>query len=165
MLEEKSKLSKGKEIEYNEYKIQSYLTPGYELSTDDICMILKCRIRDLNVKGNFPNAYRDTKCIFPLCTSYESQSHLASCEFYDNHLIIPEGLIYEDIFISDVKKQHKIMNILAKRCKIQNQLSDENLAARCEPVDPRKENRPVRGITSDNTRSTSRQALSLVIRV
>ena len=56
------------------------------------------------------------------------------------------------------------MNILAKRCKIRNQLSEENLAASSEPVDPRRESRPVRGITRDNTKNTSRRALSLVIR-
>ena len=107
LLDEKSQVSKGKEIIYNNFQIQSYLRPGSNLSTDDLCGILKCRIRDLDVKENFSKAYRDTECPFPLCKSSESQLHLAYCKFNPESSIIPNGFIYEDILKSDIDKQRE----------------------------------------------------------
>ena len=82
LLEEKSEVSKGKEIIYDKFQIQPYLSSGTGLSSESICNILKCRIRDLDVKQNFANAYEDTKCPFSLCISSETQFHLFTCNFY-----------------------------------------------------------------------------------
>ena len=157
-------MSEGKEINYEHKKEQQYLSAGSNLSTDDSLMILKCRIRDLDVRGNFPNAYNDTICPFPQCTDYESQYHLASCEYYCDDSVIPEGLEYGDLFKSKVEKQHQITKILMKRMSIRNSRFSSNSRSSCGPVDPRRDRGPVSRGTRDNTRHTSRPALSLVIR-
>ena len=42
LLDQKAKISKGKEIEFKSFKMQPYLSSGTNLSSDDICSILKC---------------------------------------------------------------------------------------------------------------------------
>ena len=162
LLEEKRQLSKGKEIRYEQFQIQPYLSPGFNLATDGMCRILKCRIRDLDVKENFPNAYNDTKCPFPNCKSSESQDHLISCNSYpDNCNLIPSGLKYEDIFTRDVDKQYQVMQILMQCIATRNELFPAHLHNSGRPVDPRRKQRLV---SRSTTRGTNRQALSLVIR-
>ena len=159
--EQKNKLSKGKEIKYHQFQRQSYLIPGSNISSDDMCNILKCRIRDLDLKGNFPNAYEDKKCPFTRCNSPESQFHFAYCEFYSDNSIIPRGIEYADLFESDVQKQFQIMKVLTKRMEERNKKFGTSLRTRRGPEDPRMKERRVRkGVT----RNTTRQPLSLVIR-
>ena len=161
LLEEKCKLSKGKEIVYVDFEVQPYLRSGSNLSPDDSCKILKCRIRDLDVRENFSHAYEDTKCPFPLCKSPENQLHLAICEFYPERSVISNGLKYADLFKSDIEKQFQIMNILIKRIAIRNEIFPAQAQSGGWPVDPRKKERFINRSTN---RSTSRQTLSLVIR-
>ena len=122
LLDQKNKLSKGKEIVYKELKTQSYLHPESNLSSEDMCRILKSRIRDLDVKGNFVNSYTDTKCPINLCLSYESQSHLAHCTFYPETTSITNGLQYKDIFNDDIEKLFQIMRILVSRTDIRSKM-------------------------------------------
>ena len=122
LMKEKSEVSKGKEIVYKDFEIQPYLKPGSEFSSDEICGILKCRIRDLDVRGNFPNAYKSIECPFPLCKETESQFHIASCSFYSESNLVSNDLHYEDIFKSDVQKQFEVMKILMKRIEERNRL-------------------------------------------
>ena len=65
LLNEKEKLSKGKEIIYNELKTQSYLLPGNNLSTESARWIFTLRSRDLPIRGNFPGAHKELKCKIP----------------------------------------------------------------------------------------------------
>ena len=138
------------------------MRPGSNLAIDDVCNILKSRIRDLDVKENFPNSHKDTKCPFPLCDSSESQAHLFSCESYpDDCNIIPIGMKYENLFESNTKKQYQIMNILITCIAVRNNMFSSNHHKSGEPEDPRRKEKPVERNTA---RGTSRQALSLVIR-
>ena len=97
---------------------------------------LKCKIIDLDVKGNFPDMYRDSKCPFKLCTSYESQYHMANCTFYPVNTLIPNGLQYEDIFKSDIQKQFQVMKILMSRNEIRNKMLETQHCQQGGPVDP-----------------------------
>ena len=160
VMEEKRRVSKGKEISYERFQVQPYLRSGWNLSSDDLCKILKCRIRDLDVRENFSNAYENTKCPFPLCKSPENQLHLSSCEFYPDSSIISNGIKYEDLFNSDIEKQFQITNILMKWIVIRNEMIPAHTQSRGWPVDPRKKERLIDRSTN---RGTSRQALSLVI--
>ena len=154
--DQRSKISKGKEISYELFQIQSYLIPGSNFSSDDICNILKCRIRDLDIKGNFPKAYSDTKCPFPHCSSSESQIHFAYCSFYSNGSIIPNNVQYIDIFKSDIKKQYQIMKILTKRIEERNKNFGTSLYTRGGPGDPRGKERPVRkGVTQGHQQTAT----------
>ena len=157
LLAEKCKLSKGKEIRYDNFQVQPYLRSESKLSSEESCKILKCRIRDLDVRDNFPNAYADRSCPFPQCESPESQLHLSTCQYYSDSSVIPNGLKYEDLFESDIEKQFQVMSILMKRVSIRNKLFPAHTSSRGWPVDPRKEERLI-------SRDTSRQSLSLVIR-
>ena len=59
LLKEKNKLSKGKEIMYEEFKMQTYLKPGHNLTQHSARRIFSLRSRDLQIRGNFPNVYND----------------------------------------------------------------------------------------------------------
>ena len=144
-----------------QFKTQSYLCPESNISSEDMFRILKCRIRDLDVKGNFVNSYKDTKCPFNLCSSYESQSHLAHCTFYPENTLIPNGLKYQDMFKDDIGKVFQIMRILVSRTEIRSKLIESQHHKNVGPEDPRRVRKPVSRVTS---KGTSGQALSLVIR-
>ena len=68
LLNDKSKLSKGQEIVYQSFEQQTYLKPSSNLTSDEMKKIMKIRIRDVDLKCNFPNFYKDKKCLAaPLC--------------------------------------------------------------------------------------------------
>ena len=143
LIHDKSKLSKGKELEYCMSELQQYLTPGSYLSSDDVCNILKCRIRDLDVKGNFPMKYSDKSCPFPDCKATESQYHFATCGYYPHTKVIPNGVHYSDLFESDPLKQYQIMKILMERFATRIKVIEEHTGGTesSVPVDPRRTGR------------------------
>ena len=117
LLSDKNKLSKGKEIEYSEFKTQKYLLPGTKMSTESIRWIFAIRSRDLPIRGNFPGAQSDNKCAIEQCPEQmESQYHLFVCPFLSsNNEIVSSDISYNDIFKNNVEKQHGVMKIMQSR--------------------------------------------------
>ena len=60
---QKSKLSKGSEIVYNEIETQAYLRPGSQITLSDMRNICMIRLRNINLKCNCPSIYPNRKCI------------------------------------------------------------------------------------------------------
>ena len=68
LLSEKQKLSKGSEIEYTNFKTQSYLKPGFGISVELMRKIYHIRCREIFVKSNYTAAFSDKKCPFVYCS-------------------------------------------------------------------------------------------------
>ena len=81
------------------------MLPGFDFSPDDILRIMKVRMRDIDVKENFPNWYDNNKCSAPQCFHAESQRHIFFCEYLNS---IGElsflDTQYEDIYSDDTAK-------------------------------------------------------------
>lgn len=121
LLRDKSKLSKGKEIDYSTFEMQNYFQPGHNLTNLSARRIFKVRSRDLPIKGNFPNQHDNITCPMPSCQERESQDHLWSCQFLDaGNKICQSGTEYLDIFGNDVRKQEIVMTIIFNRLEIRN---------------------------------------------
>ena len=114
-MEQTSRLSKGSEIIYTKLNMQSYLKPGNNLSVIDMRTIFMIRMRNLNIKCNFPSMYNDRKCIVPQCSDEDSQFHLYSysCQYLEENTIseVNNGSYY-DIFSNNVRRQCEVMNII-----------------------------------------------------
>ena len=78
LLNEKQKLSKGKELIYTKFETQMYLNPGMGISVDTMRKIYHIRCREVFVKCNFPSAFSDKKCLAPH-VEIDEQSHVYSC--------------------------------------------------------------------------------------
>ena len=117
LISDKKKLSKGKEIEYTEHKMQEYLQPGNCLSTDSMRWIFAIRSRDLSLRGNFPGAQKENKCVIEQCPEMlETQFHLFVYPFLSScNEIVSCDISYNDIFMNNVEKQHEVMKIMRSR--------------------------------------------------
>ena len=139
LMKEKAKLSKGSDLNYNELKTQNYLVSGNGLSVHLMRSILQTRIRDLQLKCNFRNAYADTKCLVPLCMGEDRTRHIYECPFLCPTNQVSQNLLaFQDIFGCDVKKQSEVMFILKERLQERSKyITPENKTR--GPGGPRKE--------------------------
>ena len=136
-IREKQQLSKGKEIEYEELKLQRYMMPGSGLSSESIARILSLRIRDVGVRGNFPAIASTSECVAPGCHQIELPQHTFSCPFLSSgNEIIEEEISYFDIFTEDIGKQFKISEIFFLRYQKRNSFLDEESSEQ-RPEEPR----------------------------
>ena len=107
--EERKRLSKGKNLEYEELTTQPYLLPGNSLTITDMRRIMKIRIRDIPVRGNFPNASKQTDCPASNCSSKETQIHLYESNCWtkneENKTLSTTGANYSDIYGRYIQKQ------------------------------------------------------------
>ena len=108
LLSDREKLSKGKKLIYNEGETQAYLLPGHRLNIHEMRKIMKMRLRDTDVRMNFPNLYSTTLCPIQGCTFQESQQHLVSCSSLTqfspgfNNSFLPTDFSFEDLYQSNV---------------------------------------------------------------
>ena len=136
LVEQTSKLSKGSEILHAKLNMQSYLQPGNNLSVSDMRTIFMMRMRNLNLKCNYPSMYDNRKCIAPQCMDEDSQFHIYSCKYLDEHnsITMPNNSYY-DIFTNNVERQYQVMQIM-----IQHYITREKMlssqASRDDPADP-----------------------------
>ena len=119
----KDKLSKGRQLFYNQLSIQPYLTPKFQLTSEEMKIILKIRLRDIPLKCNFPGAYSDRNCLaFPSCSGEDSNKHLFICDFMSpQNIICQTNLNYESIFGDEVDKQANIARIMRARLQRRTQ--------------------------------------------
>ena len=137
---DKNKLSKGKEIAYKYQKHQGYLIPGNNINIYDMRRIFQLRIRDISVRGNYPNSYPSTICPFPGCSKEETQVHLfySNCWAKTNDLanVNERSVIYEDIFSDNVLKQYQVMSVIYAKLESRNLVICED-----RQLDPRRTQR------------------------
>ena len=136
LLSEKQKLSKGSEIEYTNFKTQSYLKPGFGISVELMRKIYHIRCREIFVKSNYPAAFSDKKCPAPHL-EIDQQIHVFYCSFFmkQNEIISP-NLKYEDIFENNVKKQIEVATIFYARLDIRKSYLPQHQPGVRAPADP-----------------------------
>ena len=117
------------DLNYEKLAVQKYLKSDSILSDDEKCLLLKCRVRELDVKLNYRNRYQNQNLQCSLCLSGEddSQYHLFhcskiidDCENLSNNVTIE----YEDLF-SDMSLQIPAAKLLAEIWKVRTNLLDD----------------------------------------
>ena len=109
-----SENAKGKKIIYEEFSIAEYLNPSDEnLSIEDKKWLFKCRVEDIEVKGNHRWKYQDITCLSCQEGVIETQTHLLYCEKLlgqnENVTFIPD---YKDLYSGDLKDQFYVSRLL-----------------------------------------------------
>ena len=124
LIDEKSKLSKGRQLKYTKLQMQNYLKPGHGLSSIDSQNIFMMKMRNMFLKCNFPSMFNNMKCESDKrCQNEDSQFHLYNCKFLDkSNGLIKKQSKYEDIYTNDVSKQASVMRILVRRFNIRSQI-------------------------------------------
>ena len=138
IIKNKQQLSKGSEISYHELSLQNYMKSSSNLLIENMKIILKIRIRDIQLKCNFPGAFSDKKCLAsPSCKGDDSNSHVFQCEFTTSGSeVCKDKVIYEDIFSDKCEKQSLIANIFLMRLeKRKSFMNPTNMGL--GPADPR----------------------------
>ena len=126
LLKEKEKVSKGKDLHYEELRLQDYLTPGNNLSISDMRKIFQVRKRDISVRANFPNAYKSTTCQSAGCDKKETQEHVYTSGCWNNSddviKVNSSSTQYKDVFTNNVQKRIEVTNIIFERISIRNKI-------------------------------------------
>ena len=120
-------------MKYDSPQMQNYFKPGNNMTTNEKRKICQIRLRDIPVKGNFPNMYDDQTCVVSECLMRETQDHIFDCKYLCGEKELLNGRVnYEDIFDSDIDLQYKVMTMrMATRNKVINKT---DCASR--PMDP-----------------------------
>ena len=136
LMKNKQFLSKGSEIMYNEFKLQTYLKSTSGLTIEKIKQILKIRFRDISLKCNFPNAFGDRNCMAaPLCLGEDSNRHIFSCDYLTtNNEVNNPNIRYEHIFSDNTVFQEIVANIMFTRLEKRKMFMTP---ANRGPADPR----------------------------
>ena len=89
-----SEHAKGKQLTYFEFSLPEYLSPNCEyLTIEEQKWIFKCRVEDIEIKGNQRWKFQDISCFSCKKNIDETQSHLLFCEYLlgknENVIYIP----------------------------------------------------------------------------
>ena len=119
LLNEKLDKSKVKDIKYENFKIQAYMSSKI-FTNNEVELLSKLRSRNIDVKCNFKTKYSPNnnteklKCLMENCNELETQMHLMKCEpilTVLNEKYDMSGIAYEDIFSNDLKKQRNVTKL------------------------------------------------------
>ena len=105
LISEKDKLSKVKNVIFNELKMQTFLCPN-NLEINQQKLLFQLRSRMTNLKENYKHKYKILLC--PICQKDgDSQSHLLICEELNRGIqfISDQTILVEDIFCDNLDKQ------------------------------------------------------------
>ena len=147
LLLEREKLSKGKEICFEKLQMQHYLSSDSSLSITSMRKIFHIQTREIFLKCNFPNLFKDTNCVAaPLCREKDENSHIFICSYLmkRNELSIT-NLQYCEIFSSNISTQELIANIIFTRLEVRNSLQGTQSDPRVLQSDPRIKKLGIRG--------------------
>ena len=119
LLSDKFKLSKGSEITYHKFSTQSYLKPGYGLSTEKMRKIYHTRCRETYLKCNYPMSFSDKECISLCDKGSDSERHIYTCKsFAKPNAIVSEITPFEVIFGNNVPLQCRVIDELYARLEV-----------------------------------------------
>ena len=79
LISEKDKKSKIKGITYKKFKLQKFLTSNL-FTNYEVQLLSKLRSRNVDVKSNFKNNFRNLQCSIKNCLEIEDQQHLLRCK-------------------------------------------------------------------------------------
>ena len=109
--------------------------------------IFHIQTREIFLKCNFPNLFKDTNCLAaPLCQEKDQNSHIFVCSYLmkPNELSIP-NLQYSEIFSTDIVRQELIANIIFTRLEVRNTLQGTQSDSGVLQSDPRIKKLGIRG--------------------
>ena len=106
--------AKGKPIIYHEFAMVDYLCPSdEEIAIEEKIWLFKCRVEDINVKGNHRWKHIDLSCFSCKKGIIETQTHILYCEILlgknENVTFIPE---YEELYSEDLGEQVYVSRLL-----------------------------------------------------
>ena len=126
LLEEKSKLSKVKDLQYERLKIQTYMMPSNLADVRMARFIFSVRSRMLDIKCNYKNNHPNLLC--PVCKSEEDdQQHLLLCNRLKDFSVVDNLPIYEDIFGNNLEKLIVTARILKKKFETRKSILKNSL--------------------------------------
>ena len=112
--EEKSKLSKVKDLQYEKLMIQTYLLPSNLADVRLAKFVFSLRSRMLDVKCNYKNNYSNLCC--PICKNEnDDQEHLLSCEGLRNLFPVNKLPNYDDLYGNNHEEVLGIARILKQQ--------------------------------------------------
>ena len=126
--EKKNTHSKVSSLNYDELKIQEYLTSPI-FSDEDINVLFALRSRYVECRDNFKNRYRedDRQCQFCMNSS-DTQRHMMECKVINEHIkskmIEDDKAQYEDIF-AEVRKQKRVTVLFKNLIDIRKKLESD----------------------------------------
>ena len=109
-----SENAKGKHIKYEQYNIAYYLSAHEEdITIEDKKWIFKCRVEDINIKGNQRWKYENIYCNSCKENIEETQEHILYCQFLlgqnENVTYIPN---YNELFNGNLQEQLYVARLL-----------------------------------------------------
>ena len=111
--------------------------------------ILKIRIRDLDLKCNFPKFYSNRNCWAPGCLGEDSSRHIFECSFLGSKgNIIEENVPFDSIFGNDVSKIRKVSLIMQIQIQKRKHFLPPGYRG---ALDPRRRTTAVLGIRETRT--------------
>ena len=125
----KSENAKGKHLVYHEFQIAEYLCPSEaDIPIEERKWLFKCRVDDINIKGNQRWKQRDITCSSCQRNSEETHFHLLNCEALlgKNELLtyIPD---YNELYKGDILEQVYVSRVLKENFR--NRVSEQELYA------------------------------------
>ena len=126
----KSDNAKGKILEYENFCMPDYLCPTEEdITIEERKHLFKCRVDDLNVKGNQRWKHQDISCLSCKKQEDETQCHLLFCKdlIGKNSLVtyIPD---YKELYYGDINEQIYVSRLLKENLRLRD-MSQGNTAA------------------------------------
>ena len=124
--EEKGKLSKVKDLQYNKLKIQPYLLPNNLADVRLAKFVFSLRSRMLDIKCNYKNNHSDLCC--PVCKAEnDDQQHLLLCEGLKDFSVADKLPNYEDLLGNNFEKVIVIARILKKQYEARKSIMKDSL--------------------------------------
>ena len=127
--ERKSENAKGKLLKYTRFDMAEYLNPidGEDFNIKERKWLFRCRVDDIEVKGNRRWFYQDISCTSCQKNVIETQFHLLFCEglLGKNELVtyIPN---YQDLYNGTPNEQIYTSRILKENIKIRDNIGLED---------------------------------------
>ena len=116
----KSDNAKGKNIKYSDFKLADYLDPDNEdLSMEEKKWMFRCRVEDIEIKGNHRWKYPNIFCFSCKKNIAETQKHLLTCEYLlgknEKLTYIPD---YDKLYNGNLEEQIYLIRILKENFKL-----------------------------------------------
>ena len=128
LISEKDKKSKIKGITYKKFKLQKFLTSNL-FTNYEVQLLSKLRSRNVDVKSNFKNNFRNLQCSIKNCFEIEDQQHLLRCKpvlkKLDKEQIVKLSKIKYNYIFSNTKHQKKVIESIIPILNIRHSLLKE----------------------------------------
>ena len=114
LIKRKSKLSKGKHLEYSSLKTQSYLMPESRLNLEEMKMMLRIRTDMTDLAEHMKYKHGGAKTCRVGCSAYENLEHLIECKIdtLDQNIVTKTDIENIKQGIINVETKSKLQMIL-----------------------------------------------------